>query len=417
MRISVLAVGSQGDIQPYLALAVGLKKQGYDVRFVANLNFAGLASQYDLDFSPIQVDSLKIAETPQVQAWFESGSMLKLLLNTRRVLMPLVPQFLVDILKACHESDAIIYHSFALPFVYYVGRELNIPCIPASIDPLPTRAHPALALNVNWSRSRAFNMFTHWMVDHFAWQMFLPPLRKSWKGKLDVSAFNPHRQILTEQNPVLCAYSQTVVARPPDLPPHVVITGYWFLDPDSNFQPAPELVEFIHSGKRPIYVGFGSMGNPNDGDHTADMVLHALAETGQRAVLGAGWSRMGIGYQLPSNVFLLKSIPHTWLFPQMAAVVHHAGPGTTAAGLSAGVPNVAIPHFASQYFYADRIAKLGAGPEPIDRKKLTTKRLTQAISAATTNRSMQEKANAIGAHIRAEDGVRKAVEEIRCYIG
>ena len=416
MRVTILAVGSTGDIQPYLALAVGLKKEGYTVRFVANTNFANFVTDHGVDFFPIQVDSFKISQSPQAQAWYESGSMLTLLLNTQRVLRPLIHQFLADILEACHQSDLIIYHSFALPFVYFIGKELDIPCIPASIDPLPTREHPALALNVNWSRSKVFNLFTHHLVDQFGWRVFLPVLRKSWRGKVDISALNPYKQILKEQRLVLCAYSPVVVPRPKDLPEHVVITGYWFLDHHSNWQPPTDLVEFINSGKPPIYIGFGSIGNPNERNHTADLVLRALEETGQRAVLAAGWGEMGIGQQLPKDVFLLKSIPHSWLFPRMAAVIHHAGPGTTAAGLSAGIPNATVPHFGSHFFYAKCIADLGAGPKPIDRKKLSFEQLTQAINIATHDQSIKERASAIGSQIRAEDGVYQAIQAIRQYI-
>jgi UDP:flavonoid glycosyltransferase YjiC (YdhE family) len=310
----------------------------------------------------------------------------------------------------------IIYHSFAMPYVYYLGKQLGIPCIPASIDPLTTRAHPALALNIQWDRSKAFNLFTHQLVDHFAWQVFWPVARKAWKGKISISSSNPYKQILMEKQLVLCGYSPSVVPRPADLPEQVVITGYWFLEPEPTWKPDPEIVRFIQSGRPPIYVGFGSMGNPNHKQQTANMVLQALAETEQRAVLGAGWGDLGTGQRLPNSVFLLKSIPHRWLFPQMAVNIHHAGPGTTAAALSAGMPSVVIPHFASQYFYANRVAKLGVGPAPIDRKKLSAKNLTTAISVAATDQGMQETAKALGAQIRSEDGIRQAIQAIRRYV-
>jgi sterol 3beta-glucosyltransferase len=101
----------------------------------------------------------------------------------------------------------------------------------------------------------------------------------------------------------------------------------------------------------------------------------------------------------------------------MSAIVHHAGPGTTAAALSAGKANVTVPHFASQYFYGYLIADLGVGPEPIARRRLTSERLARAISAATQDRAMQERAGAVAAGINAEDGVKIAIREIRRYFG
>jgi UDP:flavonoid glycosyltransferase YjiC (YdhE family) len=173
---------------------------------------------------------------------------------------------------------------------------------------------------------------------------------------------------------------------------------------------------FLNSGQPSIYVGFGTMGNPADNPDTMNIVLKALAKTGQRAVLAAGWSGLGLGQQLPSNVFLLKSIPHRWLFPQMAAIVHHGGAGTTGTALSAGVPNIIIPHFGDQYFWGRRVAELGAGPEPIPRKKLSAERLALAISTATHDKAMQERAVTIGVQIRAEEGINHAIQVIRQYI-
>jgi len=158
------------------------------------------------------------------------------------------------------------------------------------------------------------------------------------------------------------------------------------------------------------------MGNSVNNQDTANILFQSLAETVQRALLATGWSGLGLGQRLPDTVFLLGNIPHTWLFPQMTAIIHHGGAGTTGTALSAGVPNIVIPHFGDQYFWGRRVAELGAGPEPIARKKLSVERLTQAISAATTDRKIMERASAIGSQIRAEDGVGRAVEVIRKYI-
>ena len=110
------------------------------------------------------------------------------------------------------------------------------------------------------------------------------------------------------------------------------------------------------------------------------------------------------------------SIPHAWLFPRMAAVVHHGGVGTTAAGLRAGVPSIAIPYFGDQPFWGRRIAELGVGPQPIPRSRLTADRLALALQSATTDASMQERAARLGEAIRAEDGIGNAVRVIEDFI-
>ena len=416
MTITVLAVGSQGDVQPYLALAVGLKNEGYDVKFAANSNFAGLAASYNLEFFSIQMDSYEFTRNSQTQSWLDAESIPSLILSTNRVIRPMLAGIMADVFAACEGSDAVIYHSYALPFVHYFCQQLNIPSIPASLHPMPTRSYPAILSNMTRSPSKALNLLTHLLVHQISWQVFLPVVRKHWNGKIALPFIGPYRELLRGQGPVLCGYSPVVLPLSEDLPQHVSITGYWFLDPHPNWQPDPALTEFIKSTPKPIYIGFGSMGNPAKNEITGKIILKALAKTGQRAILSTGWSGLGTDQPLPKNVFLIKNTPHRWLFPQMAAIVHHGGAGTTGAALSAGVPSLIIPHFGDQYYWGRRVAELGVGPEPIERKKLSAERLVAALSTALHDSGMREQAASLGAKISAENGVGKAVEVIRKYI-
>jgi len=143
-------------------------------------------------------------------------------------------------------------------------------------------------------------------------------------------------------------------------------------------------------------------------EEAADLVLQALARTGQRGVLYEGWGGLK-KEQVPETVFMTRSIPHTWLFPRMAAVVHHGGVGTTAAGLAAGVPSIVTPFFADQPFWAQRVYELGVGPRPIPRKRLTVDNLTEAIEHAVSDEEMRKRAALLGERIRAENGVAQAV--------
>jgi UDP:flavonoid glycosyltransferase YjiC (YdhE family) len=101
-----------------------------------------------------------------------------------------------------------------------------------------------------------------------------------------------------------------------------------------------------------------------------------------------------------------------WLFPRVAAVVHHGGAGTTAAGLRAGVPSVLVPHFGDHAFWGRQVKRLGLGPEPIPRQRLTAEKLRAAIASAVTDEPMRARAAALGARIRTEDGLGQAIEAI-----
>jgi UDP:flavonoid glycosyltransferase YjiC (YdhE family) len=143
-------------------------------------------------------------------------------------------------------------------------------------------------------------------------------------------------------------------------------------------------------------------------EETADLVLQALARTGQRGILSSGWGGLK-KTDLPETVFMIGSVPHNWLFPKMAAVVHHGGVGTTAAGLRAGIPAIVTPFFGDQPFWAQRIYELGVGPRPIPRRRLTVDRLAESIRFVVSDKVMQEKANHLGERIRAENGIAQAV--------
>lgn len=128
----------------------------------------------------------------------------------------------------------------------------------------------------------------------------------------------------------------------------------------------------------------------------------------------AGWSGMR-KENLPDNAFLVNSVPHAWLFPRVAAVVHHGGAGTTAAGLRAGVSTVIVPFFGDQGFWRQRVADLGVGAAPIPRKQLTAERLAQAIQTAVNDRTVRQCAGNLGEKIRFEDGVANAVTIIQKF--
>ncbi|HSL45414.1 MAG TPA: glycosyltransferase, partial [Anaerolineales bacterium] len=220
---------------------------------------------------------------------------------------------------------------------------------------------------------------------------------------------------ILSSTPLLGAYSPMVIPHPSDWSDQVHITGYWFQKDLSEWYPSDELHSFLEKGEPPVYVGFGSMGGRNP-EGFAAIVLEALVKSGQRGLLLTGWGGMNV-MRVPDNVFVLNSAPHSWLFPRMAAVVHHGGAGTTAEGLRAGVPTVIVPFIVDQRFWGERIKALGVGPDPIPAKKLTADQLAAAIRVAITDSKMRVWATALGKTIRAEDGVGNAVKIVQQYLG
>jgi UDP:flavonoid glycosyltransferase YjiC (YdhE family) len=144
---------------------------------------------------------------------------------------------------------------------------------------------------------------------------------------------------------------------------------------------------------------------------TTRMLIEALRMTGQRGIISSGWAGLGDA-DLPKTVFKLDYAPFAWLLPQMAMVIHHGGSGSTGAGLASGVPSMVVSHGFDQTFWGKRIKRLGAGPAPLMRASLTAQKLAEAITHTLADESIKRLAAEIGAQIRAEDGVGRAVRLI-----
>jgi UDP:flavonoid glycosyltransferase YjiC (YdhE family) len=209
--------------------------------------------------------------------------------------------------------------------------------------------------------------------------------------------------------PTLFGFSEHVVPRPRDWREGLEITGYWWPPQAQGFTPSEELSDFLAAGPPPVFVGFGSTAT-NKGDQLSAIVADAAARAGVRVVLQSGWSRLAHSDQ---HVLTIGSVPHEWLFPRMSAVVHHAGAGTTAAGLRAGVPAIPVPGIMDQPYWSTRLVALGVAAGFKSRRDLNAEWLAEAISTTTKNPRYRRRAQGIAAALAAEDGYGAAVRSIR----
>lgn len=415
MKITITAVGSRGDVQPYVALAVGLKRAGHEVRLSAPHIFAGLIAEHGLQHLPISMNPQEIMDHPAVQAASQSGNYVLFLRTLFREGKMLVQTFLDQVYANCQEGEAVI--SSMIPYgAYDAAEKRRIPFIQTVLAPYyPTTAFaaPGISLPFNWG---TVNKLTYDLVDQSFWQFFRPIQNRWRKEQLGLPPFpiiGPHREI-RRRVPTVMGYSSIVVPTPTDWPASNYVTGYWFLDKAKNWQPPAGLESFLEAQPTPIYIGFGSMPE-RDSSRMTQLILDALRLSGQRCVLLSGWAGLG-DEQLPDTVFHVESIPHAWLFKRVAAIVHHGGAGTTAAGLCARVPSIITPYTTDQFFWADHIVRLGVGPKSVSYHHLTAETLAAMIRQAIADTKMRQRAAEIGQRIEDENGVGKAVEIIERYL-
>jgi sterol 3beta-glucosyltransferase len=240
------------------------------------------------------------------------------------------------------------------------------------------------------------------------------PMTNTWRKKLGLKAWRSYGEQRAYAKrlgvPSLYGFSRHVLPPPADWDELQHITGYWFLETPSDWQPPADLVNFLESGPPPVYAGYGSL-NLGDAENKTRLLLRALELSGQRGVILTGWGGL-TRLPAPPNVLFVDNVPHAWLFPRMAAVIHHGGAGTTGAGLRAGVPSLLTPLVGDQMAWADTVVKLGVGPRAPSIKALTAEKLADAIQIAVTDSAMRARAAALGEKIRAENGVARAVEII-----
>jgi len=412
MDITIIALGSRGDVLPYAALGRALRESGHRVRLATFASFEPLIAARGLDFHPVHGDAQAIMLGSGGQALARSGqSVVRMAVGVMRSFGALARDYARDLSAlASQPADLIVNQLPGSLYGYDLAEKLCVPMVAAAVMPLvPTRSQPMLAFPRWPSVLPGYCLLTHRLAYQLVWQAFRPTINR-WRQEVLGLDRMPLRGIFRqtrESIPVLNGFSARVVPRPPDWGRQVRVTGYWFPE-DADWRPTDDLLRFLDDGPPPVFAGFGSM-PLRDADRVTDLVLEALRQSGQRAIVHAGWGGAG-GRALPGWAFGLDYAPYGWLFPRMAALIHHGGSGTTAFGLRSGVPAVVVPFLFDQFYWGRRIAELGVGPVPVPFGKLSVGRLADAIQAVTADSEMPERARRLGIEIQGEDGLGTAVQ-------
>jgi UDP:flavonoid glycosyltransferase YjiC (YdhE family) len=270
---------------------------------------------------------------------------------------------------------------------------------------LPSAHHPFVALKsqnlplwlnrLSWTMARLLDGFNYTaLINRERRRLNLPPVK-------DILRHILGRHVIVASDPVIAEV-------PPDVALDTIQTGYLHLQVD---QPMPERVEkFLANGPAPIYCGFGSM-STREQEALVGLILTSLRRSGQRGIL-CGFRFDATGVRNSQNCIFVDAVPHSLLFPRLAAVVHHGGSGTTATAARAGVPQIIVPHILDQYFWGDRSFRCGLGPEPIWRSRLTAQRLADAINQCVSEPGYYDRASRIAEEVKKQDSLRLALDYI-----
>jgi UDP:flavonoid glycosyltransferase YjiC (YdhE family) len=370
-----------------------------------------MVHSYGLEFAPIEGDVPALMAGETGQQMLETGNPLQLIQRYAKMVEPLLAQGMADSWKACQSSEAIIGTAYT-SWGYDIAQKLGIPFYFAAL--MPQSANPDFpfpSLPPTLPLGGFLNSLTYPVLLEGFGLMFRKSINQFRQTTLQLSPLPRWTGLYGRLDkagvPYLYGFSPKVVPKPSNWKTRLHVTGYWFLEHPQDWTPPQDLLAFLAAGSPPVYIGYGSM-TGREPERMTDMALAALAKTGQRGILLTGWGGI-CAADLPETVFKLESAPHDWLFPRMAAIVHHGGAGTSAAALRAGVPSVVVPFFGDQPFWAHRLLQLGVTPAPIPKSSLTVDRLAAAIAIAVSDETMHQRVRAIGNQIRADNGVQQAV--------
>lgn len=418
-HFTLVTAGSRGDIQPYIALGLGLQAHGHTARLATHALYADWIRGYGLEFTPVEGDPMAAFQQEHGRDWVETGrDGREFLRGFQQFIGPLLHQATADTLAACAGTDMVLFSAVGFYVTYSVAEKLGLPFLQAFLQPInPTREFPSVIYPTTRQGGPVYNYATHALGGYQIWLRLRPVLndiRRQTLGLRPSLCSAPSRTCFARKCPSStatarrCCPSQRTGARRCLCP----ASGSWMWPAISR---RSALADFLAAGPPPIYIGFGSM-TGNDPERLTRVALEAVRLSGQRAVLLAGWAGLATG-EVPPDVLRLDSAPHDWLFPRMAAVVHHGGVGTTHEALRAGRPQVVVPFFGDQPFWADRVYSLGVSPPPLHQAEMTAERLAAAIRAAIGDATMQKRAADVGERVCAEQGVAGAVAIVERYLG
>ena len=434
LTIAILVVGTRGDVQPFCAVAMRLRdKYGHRVRLATHAIYRDFVESLGIEFFPLAGD-------PKSLSAFMVKTKGNLFPTSREhfQLMADQPFHLMEIARSTWPAvsepdpenpdrsfacDAIIANPVCWGH-YHVAEALGVPLHIMFPQPWsPTREFPHPMSRLAYSEGPSLqNKLSYTAMDILMWAPLSESMNRFRRDHLNIPPIRigeAGATIISDMNvPMSFMWSPSLCPKASDWGEHISVIGNIFLDNKStggsSYVPSPELADFLFGHRvvdgvlrphpAPVFIGFGSM-MIREPLRLTRMIVAAAIRSNTRVLIQSSWSSMSDGSPVPENVFFLGPAPHDWLLPKMAAVVHHGGAGTTAAGIRCGKPTFICPFFGDQHFWGWKIYESGVGLKPCPIENLTEEILADAFLKLSEPRSeLRQKAKAMAKCWREGEG-------------
>jgi sterol 3beta-glucosyltransferase len=416
MRIVFFSYGTRGDTQPQVALATGLKERGFDVRVAAPENHRTFVQKAGIDYAPLHGNSQDILESEMGQRWLRTGNVRAFMKEVTNISAQIDPKVFSSGLAATADADLIVGGTLAEEMSSTLAEYRKVPLVYGHTMPVEsTGAHPAPFVTSTPLPFAFLNRAT-WALYRMAAKPVHAASLLTFRQDLGLAPRASGYGLAADHGvPALQLWSPSVLEHPADAGPHTHTTGYVKLQASARQRlgegtlPAG-LEQWLGAGPAPIYVGFGSMPMPTLEQFAQDLIAIAR-QLKVRFVLCGGWNDASAATRFSGEeLFIVRAVDHSWLFPRCSAIVHHGGAGSTAASLEAGVPTVICSFFADQPFWGARVKKLGVGTW-FQATRLNQATLTNALREVLVP-EVKLRAAQLGQRLQAEDGTRAAVDAL-----
>lgn len=396
MKIIIPTIGTRGDIQPYIALAIGLQNAGHSVILATHPCMRSLVESYNVEFAPMGPDIDIGYETAVIRG--RSPHWMIGFMRVMKFSFSMLEKSHADLLKLCRGVDLVIVSHTAAGSIE--ADQLNLPTVSVTLLPqaIPANDPKATVISRGFMKiaGAGMGLVMTRPLNQIRKQVGVPPMGANG---------------ITSSTLNLIPLSSHIIPSNSLWEARHKMTGYWFAPSPENWTPPAELENFLRNGEPPVVISLGAMAlSGDDALEAAQISLAAVQQAGVRAII-QGWDEPMKNIALPDSVFHAGSVPHDWLLPRASGLVHHGGFGTTAAGFRAGIPSLVIPHIIDQFIWGQKVAELGVGPQPISRAKLNVGAMSGALIQMQSP-EMKTKAAGLGEIIRQENGVNLAIELI-----
>ncbi len=413
MRIGILTQGSQGDVRPFLALGLALQTKGHDVFIATNESNKKFFAQKSLKFVPLPGN---LEDCLNAGTEHSGIGKVQIVRNMIQLVHESARKQFESLQNLLKNVDAVVYH----PVVFtaeHVIEALKIPSIKVYTTPdIPTRYYACCIFPPRMPLQQWANRASHFIGAQLFWAPFrkiINETRTKDLGLKKLGFFAPLSHQPFQAVPKVIAASKALVPPAPDWPKNVHVAGFMELRDEAGWVPPTSLQQFINAGAPPVYIGFGSLTKKCDEKMSA-AILNTLHKLPIRTILCGPFLHIKKD-QLPSHVLWIESAPHDWLFPRVAAIVHHGGAGTTHASLLAGKPTLVVPFICDQFHWGDRVHQHGAGPVSLPSTSFTHETFQKSLEQLLKTPSYQIQANRLSQEIQRENGVERVIELLHQY--